>query len=45
MANVIVFEDVVVTLPPEVPFLHRDGCLELDLSAGFCGKLLLKKGG
>ena len=43
--NVVVFQGLEVTLPPEVSFSHRDGCLEIDMSHGFSGKLLLRKGG
>ena len=43
--NVVVFHGVEVTLPPEVSFSHRQGCLEIDMSHGFSGNLLLRGGG
>ena len=43
MANIVVFQGVEVTLPPDVPFAHKDGCLEIDLTA-VSGKLLLRPG-
>jgi hypothetical protein len=43
--NVVVFQGVEVTLPLEVCFSHREGCLEVDMSHGFSGKLVLRKGG
>ena len=42
--NVVVFQGVEVTLPPEASFSHRDGVLEVDMSHGFSGKLLLRQG-
>ena len=42
--NVVVFQGVEVTLPPEASFSHRDGQLEVDLSSGFTGRLLLRQG-
>lgn len=42
MANTLVFLGVEILLPSDVPFSHKDGLLEIDLSTGYCGKLLLK---
>ena len=42
--NVVVFQGVEVTLPTEASFSHRDGVLEVDMSHGFHGRLLLRQG-
>ncbi|BDA42375.1 probable acyl-CoA-binding domain-containing protein 5 at C-terminar half [Coccomyxa sp. Obi] len=44
MANTIVFQGVEIFIPAEVAFVHKNGCLEIDLSTGISGKLLLKRG-
>lgn len=44
MANTIVFQGVEIFIPAEVAFVHRDGCLEIDISTGISGKLVLKRG-
>ena len=43
MANIVIFQGVEVTLPLDVSFNHREGCLEIDLT-GMSGKLLLRPG-
>lgn len=43
MANLVVFQGVEISIPPEVTFTHTDGCLEIDLATGFTGKLILKR--
>lgn len=43
MANYVIFQGVEVTLPLDVAFAHREGCLEIDLT-GLAGKLTLRPG-
>ncbi len=43
MANIVVFQGVEVTVPLDVAFAHREGCLEIDLT-GLSGKLQLRPG-
>lgn len=43
MANIVIFQGVEITLPLDVAFTHKDGCLEVDLT-GLSGKLLLRPG-
>ena len=43
MANIVVFQGVEVTLPLDVAFAHKEGCLEIDLT-GLSGRLQLRPG-
>ena len=43
MANTVIFKGVEITLPSDVAFTHKNGCLEVDLT-GLSGKLLLRPG-
>ena len=43
MANIVIFQGVEVTLPLDVAFAHKEGCLEIDLT-GLSGKLRLRPG-
>lgn len=42
--TVIAFHGVQLAFPATLPFSHQDGCLVLDFSLGYTGKLVIKPG-
>jgi len=42
--TVIAFHGVQLAFPATLPFSHQNGCLVLDFSLGYTGKLVIKPG-
>ncbi len=42
--TIIAFHGVQLAFPATLPFSHQDGCLVLDFSLGYTGKLVIKPG-